>query len=160
MESFLSGGLHNVLVGANSGSLKSLGRKLLVLVRNEMAAEGEVIDGSLLSSEIIDSDLGIGDTSVVSGLWEPVVRDESNGMIILMTKREWDMSKSNVRLVLTVSVTSGWSSSHFDKLRSAMELKPVHDPSFSRRKRFPHLLINHPNFRFVPYFFSSRTIPL
>ena len=71
VEGLLSGGLHDVLVGANSGSLESLRRELLVLVRDKVAAEGEVIDGSLLSSEIVDSDLGVRNTTVVSGLGEP-----------------------------------------------------------------------------------------
>ena len=77
VEGLLSGGLHDVLVGANSGSLESLGRELLVLVGDEVAAEGEVIDGSLLSSEIVDSDLGVRDTTVVSGLGEPAGQSSS-----------------------------------------------------------------------------------
>lgn len=57
MESLLTRGLDDVLVGANSGSLKSLRRDLLVLVRDQVAAEGEVVNGSLLSSKIVNSDL-------------------------------------------------------------------------------------------------------
>jgi hypothetical protein len=77
VEGLLSGGLHDVLVGANSGSLESLRRELLVLVGDEVAAEGEVIDGSLLSSEVVDSDLGVRDTTVVSGLGEPASQSSS-----------------------------------------------------------------------------------
>lgn len=57
VESVLSGGLDDVLVGTNSGGLEGLGGDLLVLVGDEVAAEGEVVDGSLLSSKIEDSDL-------------------------------------------------------------------------------------------------------
>lgn len=71
VEGLFTGSLDDVLVGANSGSLESLGRELLVLVGNEMAAEGEVIDGGLLSTEIVDSDLWVGNTTVVSRLGEP-----------------------------------------------------------------------------------------
>ncbi|KAH3660248.1 hypothetical protein OGAPHI_007453 [Ogataea philodendri] len=82
--------LGDVLVCANSGSFQSLGGQLLQLVRNKVDTEWEVIDISLLSSKVKDSDLGVWDTSVVSRLWE--------------------------RLVLTVSVTSSWSSSHSERL--------------------------------------------
>lgn len=71
VERLLAGRLHNVLVGANSGRLESLRRQLLVLVRHQVAAEGEVVNGRLLSAKVIDSDLGIGDTSVVPRLGEP-----------------------------------------------------------------------------------------
>ena len=80
--------LGDVLVSTDTGSLKSLGGKLLKLVRDEVDTEREVVDGSSLSTEIIDTDLGIGDTTVVSRLGE--------------------------RLVLAVSVTSSGTASHFD----------------------------------------------
>ena len=57
VEGVLSGGLDDVLVGTNSSSLEGLGGDLLVLVGDEVAAEGEVVDGGLLSSKIEDSDL-------------------------------------------------------------------------------------------------------
>lgn len=71
VEGLLTGGLNNVLVGANTSGLEGFRRKLLVLVGDEVAAEREVIDGSLLTTEIEDSDLGVGDTTVVSGFGEP-----------------------------------------------------------------------------------------
>ena len=80
--------LGDVLVSTDTGSLKSLGGKLLKLVRDEVDTEREVVDGSSLSTEIIDTDLGIGDTTVVSRLGE--------------------------RLVLAVSVTSSGTASHFE----------------------------------------------
>lgn len=60
VEGVLSGGLDDVLVGTDSGSLEGLGRDLLVLVRNQVAAEGEVVDGGLLSSKVEDTDLWVG----------------------------------------------------------------------------------------------------
>ena len=72
VERFLAGRLDNVLVGANTGGFQRLGRELFVFVRNQVAAEGEVVDGCALAAEIVDSDLGVGDTTVVPRLGEPV----------------------------------------------------------------------------------------
>lgn len=55
MEGILSSGLDDVFVGANTGRLERLGGELLVLVGDEMATEGEVVDGGLFTSEIEDS---------------------------------------------------------------------------------------------------------
>jgi hypothetical protein len=51
-------------------------------------AEGELIDGGLLSSQVEDSDLGIWHTSTETTL--------------------------RVRLVLAVAVTTGWSTPHLE----------------------------------------------
>jgi hypothetical protein len=87
VEGLSSGHLGDVLVGTDSGSLKSLGRQLLSLVGNEMDTQREVVDVGSLSTKIVDSDLGVGHGSVVSRLGEG--------------------------LVLLVSVTLSGSSSHF-----------------------------------------------
>lgn len=58
----------DVLVGTNTGSLEGLGGQLLILVGNEVNTVGEVVNGSLLTTEIEDTDLGIGDTTVEAGL--------------------------------------------------------------------------------------------
>lgn len=68
MERLLSTDLDEVLVGANTGSLKSLGAQLLVLVGHHVDAEGEVVDIGLLASQIEDPDLGVRDTAVEPGL--------------------------------------------------------------------------------------------
>ena len=68
METLLAGNLDEVLVGADTGSLESLGAQLLVLVGHQVDAEREVIDGSALAAEIEDADLGVGDTTVEPGL--------------------------------------------------------------------------------------------
>lgn len=57
VEGVLAGGLGDVLVRANTGGLERLGGELLVLVGDEMAAEGEVVDGGALAAEIEDADL-------------------------------------------------------------------------------------------------------
>jgi len=87
VESLFTGSLDNVLVGANSSSLQSLGGQLLVLVGNEMATEGKVVDIGPLSSQIKDSNLGVGDTTIVSGLGEPVRFSTRYG-------REWSALKA------------------------------------------------------------------
>lgn len=57
VERVLTGGLGDVLVGANTGSLESLRGNLLVLVTDHVCAEGEVVYRSLLTSKVIDADL-------------------------------------------------------------------------------------------------------
>lgn len=64
VETLLTGVLDEVLVGANTGGLEGLGAQLLILVGDEVNAEREVVDDSLLAAEIEDSDLGVGDTTV------------------------------------------------------------------------------------------------
>lgn len=68
VEGLLTGVLDNVLVGTDTGGFESFGGKLFVLVGNKVATEGEVVDRSLLSTEIVDPDLGVGDTTVVPRL--------------------------------------------------------------------------------------------
>jgi hypothetical protein len=64
MERFLTRGLHHVLVGADTGGFEGLGGELFILVGDEVDAVREVVDGSALAAEIVDSDLGVGDTTV------------------------------------------------------------------------------------------------
>lgn len=80
VEGILSAGLDHVLVGANTGGLEGLRAQLLVLIGDHVDAEGEVIDGSLLATEIEDADLGVGDTTVEPGLGIGLVR---NGMLAM-----------------------------------------------------------------------------
>ena len=68
METFLSGNLDEVLVGANTGGFESLGRQLLVLVGDEVNAEREVVYIGLLAAEVENADLGIRDTTVEPAL--------------------------------------------------------------------------------------------
>lgn len=68
VETFLTGDLHEVLVGANTSGFKSLGRKLFVLVGDEVNAQRKVISAGLLTSQIVDTDLRIGNTTVEPGL--------------------------------------------------------------------------------------------
>ena len=58
----------NVLVGANTGSLEGLRGDLLILVGDEVNAEGELVDVGLLATEIEDANLGVGDTTVEPAL--------------------------------------------------------------------------------------------
>ena len=57
VEGILARSLGDVLVGANTGGLESLARKLLILVGNKVAAEGELVDGGTLAAKIEDTDL-------------------------------------------------------------------------------------------------------
>ncbi len=68
VETFLSGNLDEVLVGANTGGFEGLGRQLLVLVGDEVDAEREVVYIGLLAAEIENADLGIRYTTVEPAL--------------------------------------------------------------------------------------------
>jgi hypothetical protein len=57
MERILARSLGDVFVGTDTGSLESLARELFILVRNEMAAEGKVIDGCTFAAQVEDTDL-------------------------------------------------------------------------------------------------------
>jgi hypothetical protein len=68
VEAILSGNLGDVLVDANTGSLKSLRRDHFTLEGDEVNTGGELIDGGLLLAQVVDADSGVGDTTTESGL--------------------------------------------------------------------------------------------
>src|SRR6266566_4354613 len=68
VETFLSGKLDEVLVGADTGRLQGFRAQLLVLVGHEVNAEREVVDSRSLPAKVEDSDLGIRHTAVEAGL--------------------------------------------------------------------------------------------
>lgn len=57
VERVFTRGLGDVLVGTDTSSLESLRGNLLVFVADKVGAEGEVVDGSLLTAKIVDTDL-------------------------------------------------------------------------------------------------------
>jgi hypothetical protein len=67
----------NVLVGTNTGGLKSLGGQLLVLVGDEVDTHGEVIHVSLLTTKIENANLRVGNTTVEPGLGVRLVKGQS-----------------------------------------------------------------------------------
>lgn len=75
---FFAGGLHEVLVAGNASSLKSAGGQLLLLVGDKVGNERELIDVGLLGSAVIDSDLGVGDTTAETRLNVRLVLLETN----------------------------------------------------------------------------------
>ena len=87
VEGILTGLVLHVLVSSNSGSFKSFWSDLFLFSWNQMNATGEFIVNCLLLSNIVYSELGIRDTSAVSGF--------------------------GVWLSLLVSIAPCWSSSHF-----------------------------------------------
>jgi hypothetical protein len=68
VETFLSGVLDHVLVGADTGGFESLGAQLFILVGNQVHTERKVIDLGTFAAEIEDADLGIRYTTVEPGL--------------------------------------------------------------------------------------------
>merc|ERR1719339_700942 len=90
MELVLSGGLDEVLVAADPSGLHGLGGQLLQFVGHQMDGEGELINSGPLTSEIEDTDLGIGHTPVESRL--------------------------GVGLVLAITVASRGPTTHFGSL--------------------------------------------
>jgi hypothetical protein len=88
VEGVLTTGLSHILVTADTTSFESFSRKLFIFVGDEMDAKREVIDRRLLTTKIVDSELGIGDTTAESAL--------------------------GVGLVLAVSIASCWTATHFE----------------------------------------------
>jgi len=86
VETFLSGDLDEVLVGANTSGLEGLGAQLFILVGDEVDAQREIVDGRALSAQIEDTNLGVRYTTVEAGL--------------------------GVRLVLAVPVATSGTTSH------------------------------------------------
>lgn len=77
VETFLSGVLDEVLVGANTGGLEGLGTQLLILVGDKVDAEREVVNVRTLAAQVEDSDLGVGYTAVEPGLRVGLSEEES-----------------------------------------------------------------------------------
>ena len=67
VERILSGEFDDILVGSNASGLEGLAGKLLVLVRDQVDAKGEVVDVGLLPAQIENADLGIGHSAVEAG---------------------------------------------------------------------------------------------
>ena len=86
VETILTAGLSQVLVGANAGSLESLRRDVLVLARNEMDSVGELVDTSLLTSAVVDAQLRVGDSAAEARLGVRLVLDET--VAIMRDRRE------------------------------------------------------------------------
>lgn len=87
VEGVLTTGLAQVLVAANATSFESFSRELFMLVGDEMNAEREIVYSSLLTTKIVDSNLGVGDTTAESAL--------------------------GVGLVLTVTITASRTTTHY-----------------------------------------------
>lgn len=64
VETFLSSVLDKVLVGADTGGLEGLGTQLLILVGDEVDAEREVVNVRTLATQVKDTNLGVGYTTV------------------------------------------------------------------------------------------------
>jgi hypothetical protein len=68
MEAVLTSRLGEVLVGADTSSLKSFGGDHLALERDHVNGGGERLDGSSLGSDVIDADAWVGDTTAKARL--------------------------------------------------------------------------------------------
>jgi hypothetical protein len=75
---FLAGGLHQVLVAGDTSGFKGACSQLLLLIRDKVGNERELINRSLLGSAIINSDLSIRDTAAKAGLNVRLVLLETN----------------------------------------------------------------------------------
>ena len=62
VELILAAVLDKVLVAADPSRLHGLGGQLLQLVGDQMHGQRELVHASLLTSQVEDTDLGIGDT--------------------------------------------------------------------------------------------------
>jgi hypothetical protein len=88
VETVLTAVLGEGLVGGDTAGLKSLRGELLELIGDKVDDEGEVLDAGPLVTDVVDTDLGVGDTTAVPRL--------------------------DVRLVLAVAVALGGAATHFD----------------------------------------------
>jgi len=74
VERILSGCLGDVLVGTNASCFERLRAQLLVLIRNEMTAEGELVDRSTFTAKVENPDLlggeDLSDEPWVNKLWD------------------------------------------------------------------------------------------
>lgn len=61
-------GSGSILVGTDTSGFESLGGKLFIFVGDEVNAAREVVDVGLLTSQIVDTNLGVGNTTVEPGL--------------------------------------------------------------------------------------------
>lgn len=68
VKAIFTTGLHHVLVGADTGSLKSFTGQLLIFIRYHVSTQGELIHLSLLPAQVEDPDLGIRNTSTETRL--------------------------------------------------------------------------------------------
>ena len=76
------------LVATDATGLEGLSRQLLVLIGDQVDAEGELVNASLLAAQVEDPDLGVGDTTAEPGL--------------------------GVGLVLAVAVATRWTPAHLE----------------------------------------------
>ena len=83
--------LDHVLVGSNTSGFKGFGGNLLLLVAQHVHALGESIHAALLLAAIVNTKLGVGDTTAIARL--------------------------DVRLVLLVAKAPSWTTAHL--IRSA-----------------------------------------
>lgn len=88
MESILRDEFNQIFVSSNTGSFQGFRGDLFLFIRNDVNDVREFFNGGFLSTRVVDSDSGIGDTSVVSGL--------------------------GIRLTLRLSVASSRSSTHLN----------------------------------------------
>ena len=58
VERILAGGLGDILVGADASGFEGFAGKLLVLIGDKVAAEGEFVDGSTLAAKVENANLG------------------------------------------------------------------------------------------------------
>ena len=86
VEEILTGNLDHVLVASNTSGLECFRTDLLVFIRNKVNSSWELIAMGSLVTNVVDTKLGVRDTSAVSGL--------------------------RVRLILAVAIAASWSSTH------------------------------------------------
>jgi len=86
VELILATVLDEILVAADTGSLKCLARQLFQLIGHQVNRQREFINASLFTTEIEDPNLGVGYTTVEPTLW--------------------------VGFILAVAIALGWSPTH------------------------------------------------
>jgi len=69
VERVLAHKLYHILVGADTSGFQGLGGELFILVGDHVDAERELIDTRPFTTQVVDTDLRIGDTPAKPRLW-------------------------------------------------------------------------------------------
>jgi hypothetical protein len=145
MEGILAGNLGHVLVDDDTGSFQSLRANLLLLTRAQVNAEREVFYRGILTSHIVDSDLGVcNGQEDREMLTPPLILAPPASTQWSLTRNTSAVSRLNVGLVLAIAVAAGRSYSgkendpphkNADMENTAPQKKKISGLSMQRNKR-------------------------
>ena len=90
VKRLLAGHLGHVLVDGNARRLERLGGQLLLLTRDEVNRDGELVDLRALLADVIDADLRVWQRSNASKIWAPKIHNDREGENRAQSRRQWE----------------------------------------------------------------------